>query len=166
MLSKTIMANSVHVHQKFSYIIYLSSFAQIFWYMPIHCSRSHYIMYIIHIMHTHYYIMVCIHSFRTFLYTRPHIFLRNTFESNLSLIPQFVSILIEKCKGNVGEESYKDEMTMDSFTITIAWVSLLILVLVMFLVGIWFCSNHITIFLLHISSSWYFHLTLTWKFCS
>lgn len=64
--------------------------------------------------------MVCIHSFRTFLYTRPHIFLRNTFENNLSLMPQFVSILIEKCKGNVGNESYKDEMTMDSFTITIA----------------------------------------------
>ena len=65
------------------------------------------------------YIMVCIHSFHTFLYTHPHIFLRNTFESNLSLIPQFVSVLIQKCKGNVGDERYKDEMMMDSFTTTI-----------------------------------------------
>ena len=127
MLFKTIMANSVHGRQKFCYILYLISFAQIFWYMPIHCSRSHYITYIIHIMHAHYYIIYYgMYSFFPYfsLYTSTH-FLRNTFESNLSLIPQFVSILIEKCKGNVGDERYKDEMMMDSFTITIPWVSLL-----------------------------------------
>ena len=124
MLSKTIMANSVHVHQKFSYLIYLISFAQIFWYMPIHCSRSHYIMYIIHIMHTHYYIIYYgMYSFFPYfsLYT-PTQFFEKYFWKQLESI---LSILIEKCKGNVGDESYKDEMTMDSFTITIPWVSLL-----------------------------------------